>query len=384
VWLSCQLPKAYGDDFIRGDISTDSKIGITDAAILGTTFSPAGAGVRCEDALDIDDNSSVEDSDFALLVEYLTRLSETATIELPDPFPVAGADPTPDLLDCQAGSGSDPGSANGAYIFDWDGPPRAAYALGAEVDIFLEVTTADAINGFSLAYRLNTNVLNLISVDFMDVNMADGDRRALESSTGFSWSLAARDAAGFSLLLVATVLLDGGFEPILFPPTQRAVNAFNLLHIRARVNRVPTVGTVILKPFDGTYMGLGNARGTVNEVSITPAIPPTLPGFPDEFIHIINDSSEIFFRGDSNADAVVDISDGIYTLGYSFQGGPQPKILDAADANDDGTLDISDAVYTFGFLFLGGPPPPPPFTVCGEDVTPDFLFATTSITACGP
>jgi hypothetical protein len=78
-------------------------------------------------------------------------------------------------------------------------------------------------------------------------------------------------------------------------------------------------------------------------------------------------------RGDSNGDGVVDLSDGIRTLGFLFLGVEGPPCLDAADANDSGDVDLSDAVYTFIFLFLGGPRPPLPFPDCDIDSTPDVL-----------
>jgi hypothetical protein len=75
-----------------------------------------------------------------------------------------------------------------------------------------------------------------------------------------------------------------------------------------------------------------------------------------------------FRRGDSNADGQIDITDGVFTLGYLLLGGREPPCHDAADTNDDETLDLADAISTFTFLFLGGatPPAPGPFD-CGED-----------------
>ena len=79
-----------------------------------------------------------------------------------------------------------------------------------------------------------------------------------------------------------------------------------------------------------------------------------------------------FRRGHSNSDRDLDISDGLYTLGWLFSGTGEPDGLDAADANDSGEIDISDAVYVFGYLFSGGPAPLPPGPdVCGPDPTVD-------------
>ena len=79
-----------------------------------------------------------------------------------------------------------------------------------------------------------------------------------------------------------------------------------------------------------------------------------------------------FIRGDTDADGILQIGDGIALLGHLFQGEPEPSCLDAADSNDDGRLDVADAVYHFFFLF-GAAPPPPPWPNCGTDPTSDSL-----------
>lgn len=69
-----------------------------------------------------------------------------------------------------------------------------------------------------------------------------------------------------------------------------------------------------------------------------------------------------FIRGNANGDAAVDVSDGVYLLGYLFQSGPAPIPTEAAaDVNDDGGVDVSDSIYLLNFLFVFGPPPPAPF-----------------------
>lgn len=77
-----------------------------------------------------------------------------------------------------------------------------------------------------------------------------------------------------------------------------------------------------------------------------------------------------FRRGDSNSDNTVNLSDPVFTLAHLFQGGPQPRCLDAADANDDGSINLTDNVITLAFLFQGGPPPAAPGPQgCGTDPT---------------
>ncbi|MCZ6794977.1 MAG: hypothetical protein O7J95_15345, partial [Planctomycetota bacterium] len=80
-----------------------------------------------------------------------------------------------------------------------------------------------------------------------------------------------------------------------------------------------------------------------------------------------------FRRGNVNADAEINLSDGIFLLAFLFRGGDPPGCRKAADTNDDGLLDLSDAVYLFSFLFLGGPPPGPPHGDCGQDEGPNLL-----------
>ncbi len=80
-----------------------------------------------------------------------------------------------------------------------------------------------------------------------------------------------------------------------------------------------------------------------------------------------------FKRGDANADATIDIADGIFILSYLFAQGPSPSCEDAADANDDEIVDISDPTYILQNLFASGPPMPPPSPGCGMDPAGDAL-----------
>jgi hypothetical protein len=84
-----------------------------------------------------------------------------------------------------------------------------------------------------------------------------------------------------------------------------------------------------------------------------------------------SEASTPYRRGDSNADAEINISDGVHILLWNFAGGDPPPCLDAADTNDDEKTDITDAVFLLNFLFLGGPPPPLPGPgACGSAPAP--------------
>ena len=81
-----------------------------------------------------------------------------------------------------------------------------------------------------------------------------------------------------------------------------------------------------------------------------------------------------FRRGDSNLDGVLDLSDGVFTLGALFLGNNEFGCEDAADSNDSGGVDLSDAVFAFNYLFSGGVEPPAPGPMdCGVDPSVDEL-----------
>ena len=85
------------------------------------------------------------------------------------------------------------------------------------------------------------------------------------------------------------------------------------------------------------------------------------------------DASTLLSRGDADANAALELTDGVRILNYLFLGAEAPPCLDAGDVDDSAELDISDPIYIFTYLFLGGPPPAPPFPDCGGDTTPDAL-----------
>ncbi len=75
-----------------------------------------------------------------------------------------------------------------------------------------------------------------------------------------------------------------------------------------------------------------------------------------------------FVRGDANADDSINITDGVFILGFLFAGEGDPPCLAALDSNNDGARNVADAVFILNFLFGGGGnPPPAPFPECGAD-----------------
>ncbi len=112
-------------------------------------------------------------------------------------------------------------------------------------------------------------------------------------------------------------------------------------------------------PNDGTGLGMGlwrNRTGGLLDVDYF--------AFIDRPVDPSAASENRFVRGNCNADAVVDISDAIFALGYLFLGKEDPDCIEACKTNPDDRLDLSDAVFLLSFLFTGGPSPPPPYPGC--------------------
>ena len=144
------------------------------------------------------------------------------------------------------------------------------------------------------------------------------------------------------------------------------------IHLRV----LPTVepdAQIVLAPTNGdNNQGVGPYRMR-NEITSKgrARYVGTLPLLGAARLSIVGDQS--FFRGDSNSDDTLNISDPIQTLGWLFLGDSDLTCLDAADANDDGKVDLSDAVFTLGYLFGGGSALPPPSGERGLDPTADHL-----------
>jgi hypothetical protein len=80
-----------------------------------------------------------------------------------------------------------------------------------------------------------------------------------------------------------------------------------------------------------------------------------------------------FKRGDTNADAAINIADAVFTLVFLFADGTEPTCMDAADSNDDGAINIADPIALLSHLFADSGPLPMPSAMCGVDMTSDEL-----------
>jgi hypothetical protein len=85
--------------FVRGDANTDFKVDVSDAIFTLEYLFLAGPAPQCSDAADADDSGSIVISDAVVILNHLFAGS---SIRISDPYPLLGADPTPDdaLGDC--------------------------------------------------------------------------------------------------------------------------------------------------------------------------------------------------------------------------------------------------------------------------------------------
>ena len=91
---SISIHAAVGS-FLRGDVNLDGSVDVADA-IGSLQYLFLGVAIPCLDSADINDNGVVDISDPVLLLSFLF----SAGAEPGQPFPVAGADPGKDSLEC--------------------------------------------------------------------------------------------------------------------------------------------------------------------------------------------------------------------------------------------------------------------------------------------
>jgi hypothetical protein len=75
----------------------------------------------------------------------------------------------------------------------------------------------------------------------------------------------------------------------------------------------------------------------------------------------------VFWRGDANNDARINISDPVWLANQLFAIPAASPCPAASDSNGDGRLDTADMIYLLSYLFQAGPSMPAPFRRCGAD-----------------
>jgi hypothetical protein len=171
-----------------------------------------------------------------------------------------------------------------------------------------------------------------------------------------------RSAVSWGMVLDISFPLD---ESSFLPPGENHLLAFVVVVVVAPAAATTTVRFEDRPEQDGL-------PAAFNRVVRDEGVAVPLDTF-DGVITIVEPPPGEFVRGNANGDANFDLSDGVFTLNFLFNGGAEPPCLDAADTTDDGEVDLSDSVYSFNALFLGGPPPSLPYPGLGVDPTVDVL-----------
>jgi hypothetical protein len=74
----------------------------------------------------------------------------------------------------------------------------------------------------------------------------------------------------------------------------------------------------------------------------------------DYYTSLIDFSIGAGVVGDVNGDGAVTSSDVIYSVNYSFKGGPPPVSPSLADVNCSGSITTVDLIHIVNFVFRGG------------------------------
>ena len=98
VYVGVEKPESVGREFIRGDVSDDGEIVLSDPVQLLNHLFLGGPGPICEDAGDVNDDGNLELTDGIHILNFLFLGGDAPA----SPFPAKGVDPTDDGLACSA------------------------------------------------------------------------------------------------------------------------------------------------------------------------------------------------------------------------------------------------------------------------------------------
>lgn len=351
---------AQEPEFLRGDANTDGIVSISDALMVRRFLFNGERRPPCLDAADVNDSGSLNITDMIYTLNAILLGGPGPA----NPYPVIGPDATEDHLDpCEYDVVPPEGTEDVIRIGEVSAAP------GDEVEIPVYVTNAQPVEAFQLVLRYDPDVLQFdkgFKLVFEGTHYSD----ILQSNpTGGSFQ-SVSPVAGEGILLVGFIpaFIDTGYET---PPGEDRL----VFKIPGKVAEdAPSGAEVILEPYNGEDdagygdYALRNEFTSSGSARFLSLIPRTINGL----LEIVADVT--IFRGDSNDDGTVNISDASFTLSYLFLGGTEPRCPDAADANDDGRVDVSDPVVTLWTLFGGEAASiAAPYPELGFDATPDEL-----------
>jgi len=222
-------------------------------------------------------------------------------------------------------------------------PPKILFKLedatgfpGGLVTVPMIVKTDRPTTGFSYSVRFDDALLR-----------CEATRKLWEKPDGTPYEFELLEWNNFSGYAVGAAIFSLTDTGDVLPEDEEV----EMLEIDLRVlPDAPEGSETTLEFRDG---GIGTGGRVLNKI-ISGGVDVT-PETEDGFV-FVNGRIDIIpegtpFRGDSNHDLTLDMSDAIFTLAYLYLGGDPPVSLKEADFNNDGILDLSDAIATLRFLF---------------------------------
>ncbi len=346
-------------EFVRGDINADGQLSIADVTTWSCIFFCDPWGRSCPDAADVDDNGTVDISDFVLTWIFLFRESDPGST-IPAPFPEPGLDPTEDSLGCESQQPIPLIEGDDRLSLD-----SVSGAPGELVRVPLRLTTSVYTEGLQVAVRFDRALFTPVELAALE---EDARSELMKGGTVLDDTGGGEVLSFLDQRIVGDhdVLLIGYLYGLLTPRFVSPGEDLHILNIPGYVSTDARAGDVI--PLE--LVELVEVDGVTIRSEVASEWHARRVGdLESGSIAVV----EAFVRGDGNVDGGVDISDSIHILQGLFTGGAVIDCLDSADFNDDSSVDISDAISILNYLFLGGVEPWAPFPGCGADSSDDSL-----------
>lgn len=368
-------PQAAAADalFLRGDVNSDGKVSISDSLMLRRwLFIPDSMEPTCLDAADADDNGDLDITDEVIIISALFLGNPLTLME---PFPLVGADPTPDdigrNLGCQSYEPVPPGSTSDIVRLG-----KVEAVPGQEVIIPVYMTLSQEVEAFQLVVSYDPVIFAPPGPSYSRGIIFEGTifeslypDRAEQGYRPDYRALREFPDQGILIISLASNISD---EEHNIPPGTDIL----VLKFKMPVSPDAQPGTVISLDLTNGPDGQGVTPPYYiqNELTYRGAgkLLSVLPQRISGKVAIVDDLT-FFIRGDANSDKLVDISDPIFVLSYLFLGGQPPSCMDAADADDSGILEITDAVDILMSLYQGADSIAEPYPAPGKDPTGDDL-----------
>ncbi len=234
---------------------------------------------------------------------------------------------------------------------------------GSSVTLPFTIWADEPVEGFQFSIDFDEEVLQVLSAEFAWQKF-DGSEYFF-SKMEINNQNDNPGSAGIDEGFITGAALFDRYSVFTMPANQDHL----ALNIRFQVHSEASTNITKIR-----FLDRDNVRNvlTTHAFSVTPDIANSFTLLNGR-IGVIPDIAT-FFRGDSNGDGEVDLSDALRTLEYLFLSGRPPACFDAADFNDDGRIDLSDPIATLEFLFLDRRKVPPlPFPAASSDPTEDSM-----------